>query len=58
VASCLLGLFFGPQDGGSMFLQNKGQLPLDYMMSHFEKYYSSESKLNFKAHPSAIDPTK
>jgi hypothetical protein len=30
----LLGLFFHPTDRGRMFLQNVGELLLDYMVSH------------------------
>jgi hypothetical protein len=36
----LLGLFFDPKDGGSMFLQNVGWLSADYMSLHPRKQNS------------------
>jgi hypothetical protein len=30
----LLGLLFDPEDGGSMFLQNTGELLPNYMVEH------------------------
>jgi hypothetical protein len=40
-AYCLLlvGLFFSPEDGGSVFLQNVGELVSDYESSHPRIYY-------------------
>jgi hypothetical protein len=33
----LLGLLFDSEDGGSIFLQDTGQLSMDYMASHHSK---------------------
>jgi hypothetical protein len=37
----LLGILFEPEDGGSMFLQNVGELRPGYTASHPGRQYSS-----------------
>jgi hypothetical protein len=40
LACCLLGILFHSKNGGSMVLQNVGELLLDYMASHPRQQYS------------------
>jgi hypothetical protein len=37
----LLGLFFGPEDGGDMFLRNIGWHSPDYTALYHRRWYSS-----------------
>jgi hypothetical protein len=40
-AGILLGLFFDPEDGGSVFLRNVGSLSTDCEALYPRRYYSS-----------------
>jgi hypothetical protein len=40
----ILLLIFHPEDEGSIFPQNTGKLPMDYMALHPRKQYSSQMK--------------
>jgi hypothetical protein len=41
----LLGSIFNPEDGGSRFFQNAGEVVLNYTVSHPTWCYSSQSML-------------
>jgi hypothetical protein len=41
VSGFMLGLLFNPEDGGSTFLQNVGQLSTHYMVLHPKEWYFS-----------------
>jgi hypothetical protein len=45
LASCLLGLFFDPEDRSSTFLQNIGKFLPNCMVSHSTRWYSSDPDL-------------
>jgi hypothetical protein len=40
----LLGLFFDPEDGGDMFLQNVGLLSMEYTVLYSRRWYSFKVK--------------
>jgi hypothetical protein len=40
-ASILLGLYFGPEDWGDMFLRNAGWLSTNYMALNHRRQYTS-----------------
>jgi hypothetical protein len=45
LTALLLGSIFNPEDGGSTFFQNTGELVLNYTVSHPTWWYSSQSIL-------------